>query len=98
MKFFKLGVELFDIKYAKYGGHSQWIGNLFIFNNKKICLDYLIVELKFSKLEYKCIYYDGYHHAFNFWLFGIYWGGTPFKETPTKTKFEIRKDKIKKLL
>jgi len=59
MKLYKWGVEFFDTKYKKYGGHGQWIGRLF-------GLRYLAVSLTKWNVGYWKDYYDGWHYAISF--------------------------------
>ncbi|SRR6266403_1113024 len=100
MKFFKHGIDVFNRRYKKYGGHTHWLAQSYIFNNKWYCIDYLsiVFEFKLHKFERYSAYYDGYHHDIQFLFVTIFWGGTPYKETQFKTKSQIRKEKIDKLL
>lgn len=100
MKFFKYGIDLFDTKYKKYGGHTHWLAQSFIFDNRWYWIDYLSIgfEFKLHKCKKGSIYYDGYHHHLKFLFITIFWGGCPYKETPLKTKAQIRKEKIDKFL
>ena len=66
-------IEVFNGKFSKYGGHSQWLSRL-------THLDYLIIDFVFGKLHYDHYWYDGQHHTLSFGLFRIHWGGYPFKD------------------
>lgn len=74
MEFFKYGFELFDSKYDRFGGHSQWM-------RRFINLDYLMISLDrpfmFSTMHE---WYDGMHHCISIGWLRISWGGRPYPE------------------
>jgi len=63
-------MKIFDGRYSKYGGHSQWLSRL-------TGLDYLIISWEFG-FGYSQAYYDGQHHSLKLGLIGIHWGGPPY--------------------
>lgn len=77
MKFFKYGIDVFDGRLKKYGGHGHFIaGKIF-----KWRMGYLHIYLKVTpgfEIIYKNDdhYYDGYHnHIYIGWVL-ISWGSS----------------------
>jgi hypothetical protein len=73
MKFFKIGIEIFDNKRIESGGHWRFLGVI-------TKLDYLVISLQFEtfQIKYYTDFYDGYHHAIQLGYLWFSWGGPPF--------------------
>ena len=69
MKIYKYGIQLFDGKYTKYGGHWQKLSRL-------TGLDYFDIYFNFG-FKYFSDYYDGYHSTIGLGIIWISWGGRP---------------------
>lgn len=76
-------IEIFNLKYTKYGGHWQRLGDAINFivyhvSGRKIWFDdFGFGVFKNSMLGYSCMYYDGYNHSLWLWKFHFGWGGSP---------------------
>ena len=73
MKRTSRGIEIFDGKHKRFGGHSQWL-------SKFSGLDYLIFQFGWWKPTYDHEWYDGQHHWLSIGPIRICWGGKPFKD------------------
>lgn len=95
MKFFKYGIDFFDGKLDRYGGHWQFLSRwtqldyLWISVNENVTRDYYKTFQLKKKIYFKrsSIYYDGYHHSINCVLFNVCWGGKPYDETESDDDF-----------
>lgn len=68
MNFYKWGIEIFDTRYAKYGGHSQWIGKLMKYKLASLSIQFCNWEISHNRE-----YYDGWHNALYLGFIVIAW-------------------------
>jgi hypothetical protein len=73
MKKIKNGLELFNGKHNRFGGHWQKLSKL-------TGLDYLTIQIGWWNFSYDHEWYDGQHHWLTLKLIRICWGGKPFKD------------------
>lgn len=68
MKLEKYGIDFFDNRLEKYGGHSHWLGKFF--KNYSYACFYLCG----FRIGYFKEYYDGYHYAIFLGFVVFSWG------------------------
>ena len=68
MKKLNRGIEIFDGKYTKYGGHWQSLARI-------TALDYLSFSFHIAKFSYNREWYDGWHNSISLGIVSISWGG-----------------------
>jgi len=81
MKIKDYGIEIFSMKYKKYGGHWHWFSKIFF---DKIDALYFGFTLKEKRFGHWCFLWDGYQHTVWFWHFYVGWMGYPLKESDPK--------------
>ena len=73
MKKIRGGIEVFNNKHQRFGGHWQ--------NLAKITkLDYLQITFGLWNFSYDHEYYEGQHHWLTLGIIRILWGGPPVRK------------------